>query len=189
MLPASLSPHKVSKSGKILSDDGSSGKKRKRRKKKSRKKNSSSSHFMSKRNDETSDMSHPVFDPKQGKKLWRSFLRKKERAGVNFDTMSWYRKNVLHPMPKIKVQKKKEEQKKLRPITLKPVTPVSSTPWDSRHGKRKRPLPDNLLSVPTNLGMTGYNELMTGFETFERFLNVCLVSANNKHASNNLRWR
>ena len=29
MLPASLSPHKVSKSGKILSDDGSSGKKRK----------------------------------------------------------------------------------------------------------------------------------------------------------------
>ena len=167
MLPASLSPHKVSKSGKILSDDGSSGKKRKRRKKKSRKKNSPSSHFMSKRNDETSDMSHPVFDPKQGKKLWRSFLRKKERAGVNFDTMSWYRKNVLHPMPKIKVQKKKEEQKKLRPITLKPVTPVSSTPWDSRQGKRKRPLPDNLLSVPTNLGMTGYNELMTGFETFE----------------------
>ena len=50
---------------------------------------------------------------------------------------------------------------------MKPVTQVSSTPWDSRDGKRKRPLPDNLLSVPTNLGLTGYNELMTGFETFE----------------------
>ena len=37
MLPASLSPHKVSKSGKILSDDGSSGKNEKEKKKSARK--------------------------------------------------------------------------------------------------------------------------------------------------------
>ena len=94
-------------------------------------------------------------------------MRKRDRGGMEFDTMAWYRKNVLHPAPKTVVRKEKVERKTLRPITLKPVTPISSTPWDSRDGKRKRPLPDNLLSVPTNLGMTGYNELMTGFETFE----------------------
>ncbi len=150
MLPACLSPHKIDKSGKIRSQT----------KKKSSKK---------KRKQIAGKMSKTLLgnmDRKMERHMWRKLLKKRDAGGPNFDTMDWYRKNILFPAPKVKKRKKKKEEE-LPPITLKPVTPMSSTPWDTRGGKRKRPVPDSLLSVPTNLGMTGYNELMTGFETFE----------------------
>ena len=155
MLPACLSPHKINKNGKLE-------KKRKQKTKTKKHKMRSGRHPESK----VSKSLAGTMSPKMERRMWRKLLKKRDAGGPNFDTMEWYRRNVLFPAPKVKKPKKQKEEE-LPPITLKPVTPVSSTPWDTRGGKRKRPLPDSLLAVPTNLGMTGYNELMTGFETFE----------------------
>ena len=54
---------------------------------------------------------HNYLEPKQGRKMWRSFLRKRDRGGMEFDTMDWYRKNVLHPAPKTIVKKETKEKK------------------------------------------------------------------------------
>ena len=99
MLPASLSPHKVSRSGKILDSDTENRPKRRRRK---RKKINTSPHFTSERGD---DSNAAVLKEKKDRKLWKSFLRKRDRGGPQFDTMHWYRKHVLYPMPKIKIKK------------------------------------------------------------------------------------
>ena len=103
MLPASLSPHKVSRTGKVLE---------KLPKKKTEKKRIKSP--KGRGSGRTKD-EHNYLEPKQGRKMWRSFLRKRDRGGMEFDTMDWYRKNVLHPAPKTIVKKETKEKKHYDP--------------------------------------------------------------------------
>ena len=166
MLPASLSPAKVTSDGKVCLA---------RKKKRKARRSESAPNFT--RKEKKIPTEH------ENKKLWRSFLRKKERGGINFDTQDWYRKNVLHPSPAVKKVVKKTEVDELPAIALKGVTPVSSTPWDTRNGKRKTANPGNLLAVPTNLGFEGYNELMTGFETFEDHMKILWTRTACKNVS------
>ena len=99
MLPASLSPHKVSRTGKVLDKLP-----RKKRKKKSGSK--------SPKVEGVAELGMSTLNSNQSKveKFGDHFCE--GSWWHEFDTMAWYRKNVLHPVPKTIVKKGEKGKKK-----------------------------------------------------------------------------